>query len=87
VERPVAQGVELKFAGNDALFGAVDVELDQRGEETAGVDAPDQVVGVDRYVLRRLALAIDDAGDAPERRTARAAPLPALRARSPSAPG
>ena len=60
VHRQVLDGVELEVARDDAVLGAVDVDLVERGEEAPGVDALAQLVVLDEHHDRGLVLAVDD---------------------------
>src|SRR5262249_43768841 len=64
VQRHVAHGIELEIARDDAVLYAVDLNLMDGGEEAAGIDALAQFGVVERNRQWRLAIAIDDAGDA-----------------------
>jgi hypothetical protein len=53
--------VQLHLARNHAGLGAVQVELDDGGEEPAAVHQVDQLVGLQGNILGRAAVAIDHA--------------------------
>ena len=62
MQRQVADGVELKVTGNDAVLHAVDLDVVNGGEKVSGIDALAQVAVVERDRQRRLAVAVDDSG-------------------------
>ena len=64
MDRPVGDDVELIVARQNALLAAIDLKLEDRGEEVAGVDELVDVLVVDRNRLGFHAAAIDDGGNA-----------------------
>ena len=64
MDRPVGDDVELIVARQDTLLAAVDVELENRGQEVAGVDELVELLEVDRNRLGLFAAAINDAWNA-----------------------
>ena len=62
VHRLVGDDVELIVARQNALLAAADVELEDRGQEVAGVDELVELLEIDRDRLRLLAAAINYAG-------------------------
>ena len=60
VHRLVAHLVELVVARQHALLAALDVDLEDRGQELARIDELVEVFVVDRDRLGRLAAAVDD---------------------------
>src|SRR5215831_11258727 len=61
VHRQVLHRIELKVARDDTLRGAVDLEVVDGCEKTAGIDALLQIGVIHGYVERRFAVAIDHA--------------------------
>ena len=55
-------GVDLVVAGDGALDGAVDVDLEDRGQEAAGVEQERGFLAVQRDADRGLLGAVDDGG-------------------------
>src|ERR1700722_7811683 len=64
MQRQVANRIELEVAGNDAMLHAVDLDVMNGGEKTPGIDAVVQIGVIERDRQRRLAVAIDDSGNA-----------------------
>src|SRR5205823_12041530 len=64
VHRQILHRIELVIARDYALLAAVEIELVDRGEEAAGIDALLEIGMIDRHVERRLAVAVDHAGHA-----------------------
>ena len=64
MHRPVGDDVELVVARKHALLASVDFELEDRGQEVAGVDELVDVLEVDRDRLGLQSAAIDDGGNA-----------------------
>ena len=64
MQRQVAHRIELEVAGNDAMLHAVDLDVMNGGEKMPGIDAVVQIGIVERDRQRRLAVAIDDSGNA-----------------------
>src|SRR5262249_1491032 len=64
MQRQIAHGIELEVARDDAVLHAVDLDVMNGGEEVPGVNALAQFVIIKRDRQRRLAVAIDDSGDA-----------------------
>ena len=62
MQRQIADGVELKVTGNDAVLHAVDLDVVHGGEKMSGKDALAQFAVVERDRQRRLAVAIDNSG-------------------------
>ena len=77
VDDEVAHRLELHVARDGADGLALDLEVDERREETAGLDMGENVAVGERNQLGFLLVAIDDTGNEAVRRTAREAPLPA----------
>ena len=77
----VLHRIELEVARNDAVLGAVDVEVVDRGEEVSGIDALLELGMVDRDVERRLAVAVDHARHAAGATLCPGGPLAGPRAR------
>src|SRR5262245_25351572 len=61
LHRQVLHRVELEVARDDPLFGAIDVELVDRGKEAPGIDALLEIGVINRDVERGLAVAVDHA--------------------------
>ena len=81
VQRQVAHRIELEIARNDAVLGAVDLDVVNGGQEVPGIDALAQLVMVERDGQRRLVVAIDDAGHAAGATLGPGGPLAAPRTR------
>src|ERR1700688_2070484 len=64
MQRQVANRIELEVAGNDAMLHAVDLDVMNGGEKTPGIDAEVQIGVIERDRQRRLAVAVDDSGNA-----------------------
>src|SRR3984885_7723421 len=64
MQRQVAHRTELEVARDDAMLHAVDLDVMNGGEKTPGIDAVVQIGVVERDRQRRLAVAIDDSGNA-----------------------
>src|SRR5580658_4562703 len=64
MQRQVAHGIELEVAGNHAMLHAVDLDVMNGRQKTPGIDAVVQIGIVERDRQRRLAVAIDDSGNA-----------------------
>src|SRR5215470_9915388 len=62
MDRQFADRVDLKITRDDAMFGAVYVNIVKTGQELAGIDALAQLVIVEWNVERGLMIAIDNAG-------------------------
>src|ERR1700730_15271924 len=62
MDRHVADRIELEIARDDALRGAVDVDIVDAGQKLARIDALAQLGMVQRDVERGLIVAVDDAG-------------------------
>lgn len=60
----VAHRIELDIARNGAHLGAVDIEVDEGGQEAPGLHVRPQALVVGGNELRRLLVAVDDAGNA-----------------------
>ena len=81
MQRQVAHGVELEIARNDAVLHAVHLDVVNGGEEMAGIDALAQIGVIERNRQRRLAVAIDDSGNAAGATLGPGGPLACPRAR------
>src|SRR5262249_60329116 len=56
-----ADRIELIIARDHAMLGAIDLEIVQRGEKVARIDALTDLVAVERNGERRLVVAVDHA--------------------------
>ncbi len=73
--------VELKVARDHPMFGAIHIEIVQRGEETPGIDALAQFVVVDQDHHRGFVLSIDHARHSAGATRSPGGPLAAFRTR------
>src|SRR5262249_14451034 len=62
VHELVIDGIDLNLAGNDAGFAAIQIEIEDGGEEAPALHQIDELIGVEGDVLGRFAVAIDDGG-------------------------
>src|ERR1035441_1586517 len=53
--------IELEVARDHAVLGAVHIDVEERGEEAPGIDAPAQLGMVERDHLRGFVLAVNHA--------------------------
>ena len=81
MHRQIAHRIELEVARDNPVLGALDVEIVDRGEEAARIDAVLELIMVDRDGERGLVVAVDDAGHAPGPTLGPRGPLAGLRTR------
>ena len=79
VQRQVLDGVELEVARDHAMLGAVDIDMEKRGEEAPGVNTLAQFGMVERDHQRGFVVAIDDARNTTGRPCCPGGPLATFR--------
>ena len=79
MDREVLDRIEVEVARNHAVLLAVEVDIDQRGQEPAGEDTLAQFAIINRDRERGLLVAIDHSGHFPGATLSPGGPLAALR--------
>src|ERR1700730_18656579 len=79
MERKIAHRIEMEVARNHAVLLALDIDVVNRGQEPAGLDAQAQFDVVDRNGHGGLVVAIDHSGNSPGATLCPCGPLAACR--------
>ncbi len=81
VQRQVADGIELEVARDHAVLHAVNLDVMDGRQKMTGIDAVAQIGVIERDRQRRLAVAVDDSGNAARTTLGPGGPLACPRAR------